>query len=211
MAIAVFYSQYAIAQPNDWDIPTTEALISHNKQNYSDHQAARNNQVVSQGTVSLWKSTTNKFNQLTNSIDQRLTSLYIITADAVLVYNIYTTLSDMASVEEESVQISFKYPFTVPILINGEQKIFQTASNLIEYISLLVVNYGTISKMKVSDRNLIFQEVTDDLNIMSTESNSLYLFMQRVQLSDQFKNTQPFQMINKDKQLVNDILNNLKK
>ena len=211
MVITVFYWNNAIAQPNDWDVLTTEALISHNKQNYSDHEAARNNQVVSQATVSLWKSTTNKFNQLTNSIDKRLTSLYIITADAGLVYNIYTTLSDMASLEEKSIQISANYPFTVPTMITGEEKIFQTATALTEYITLLVVNYGTISKMKVSDRNLIYQEVNDDLNIMSSECNSLYLFMQRVQLSDELKNTQPYQIINKDKQLVNDILNNLKK
>jgi hypothetical protein len=166
--------------------------------------------VVSEGTVSWWKSVTNTFNQLTNSIDKRLTSFYIITADAATVYNIYTRLSEMATVEEESFQISAQYPFTVPILINGEEEIYQSATNLFEYLSLLVVNYGAISKMKVSARSFIFEEITAQLNILSTQCNSLYLFMQRVQLSDLIKNSQPYQLINKDDQLVKDILANLK-
>jgi hypothetical protein len=206
----VFPVTHLVAQPNYWDVPTTEALISHNKQNYSDHQQATTNQLVSQGTVSWWKSTTNTFNNLADSIDKRLTSFFIITADAATVYNIYLRFSEMESVEEKSIDISYNYPFTVPVLINGEANIIQSATNLFEYLSLLVINYGAISKMKVSDRTLIYQEITDQLNIMSTQCNSLYLFMQRVQLSDMIKNSQPGQLINKDDQIVKGILNNLK-
>jgi hypothetical protein len=208
--ITVFNVPLVYAQPNEWDVPTTEILISHNKQNYSDHQQAAANQLVSQGTVSWWKSTTNTFNNLTNSIDKRLTSFYIITADAGTVYNIATRLSEMASLEEKSIELSYQYPFTVPILISDEDKIISSGTSLFEYLSLMVISYDAISKMQVSARTIIYREITDQLNILSAECNSLYLFMERVQLSDLLKNGKAYQLINKDDQLVKDILKNMK-
>jgi hypothetical protein len=50
--IVLLSHQFGFAQPNIWDVPLTESLISHNKNNYADHKEARNNQLVSAATVS---------------------------------------------------------------------------------------------------------------------------------------------------------------
>src|SRR3954462_4399993 len=83
------------AQVNYWDMPTTEYLIQHNTDNYTDHKAFKDNQVESQATVSQWKNITLKLKNLTDSIDQRLSSFFIITADVSTVIAIYTALNDM--------------------------------------------------------------------------------------------------------------------
>src|ERR1035438_7849117 len=76
------------AQPNIWDIPTTEALIAHNKTNFSDNKTVNQNQAVSTVTVGFLKSTKDKCKQLMDSLDRRLNSLYIILADATLAIKI---------------------------------------------------------------------------------------------------------------------------
>lgn len=46
-AISITY-----AQDDYFDMPTMTSLISHNKQNFADHQELRDNQLASQVTVS---------------------------------------------------------------------------------------------------------------------------------------------------------------
>jgi hypothetical protein len=71
MALTLSIAQALYGQQDTWDIPVTEQMISQNKQNYSDHQEVKNNQIVSQATVSRWKSSTNQFKTLSDYIDIR--------------------------------------------------------------------------------------------------------------------------------------------
>jgi len=198
------------AQDDFWDIPTTEALIAHNKTNYSDHQTFRDNQLVSEGTVSFWKSTTNTFKKLSDSIDQRLTSFFILTADVGILYQIYTGLSEMYGYQSKSVSIASKYPFTLPVIIDREQQIYQAAYSLFTYMTLIVMSYGDISKMKASGRQVIFQSIREQVFILRTMCYSLYCAMERVQFAQLLKNTKGYQFVNKDAGIVKDILSNFK-
>src|ERR1035441_8546552 len=85
----------ANAQPNLWDIPTTEALIAHNKTNFSDNKTVNQNQAASTITVGFLKSTKDKCKQLMDSLDKRLNSLYIILADATLAIQVGNIMSDV--------------------------------------------------------------------------------------------------------------------
>ena len=84
MLSLLFVGKTTNAQPNIWDIPATEALISHNKTNFSDNKTAKENQAISTVTVGFLKKTKDKCKQLVDSLDKRLKSLYIILADAIL-------------------------------------------------------------------------------------------------------------------------------
>ena len=193
-----------------WDIPTTEALISHNKTNYSDHQGFRDNQLVSQATVSFWKSTTNTFKRLSDSLDKRLTSLSILTTDVEVTYEIYTGLSEMYSYQSRSVGIATKYPFTLPVIISREQQIYEAGYGLFQYMTLLVLSYGDLSKMKASSRQVIFKSIRDQIFVLRAMCYSLYCAMERVDFAQLFKNTKEFQIVNKDASIVKDILTTLK-
>src|SRR5664279_325401 len=84
-----------LAQPNIWDIPATEALISHNKTNFSDNKKVKENQVASTVTVGILKRTKDKSKQLIDSLDRRLNSLYIILADATLGVQVASIMRDV--------------------------------------------------------------------------------------------------------------------
>ena len=207
MVIACISSVIMVhAQPNYWDTPTTEYLIAHNKDNYKDHKDFKNNQVVSQGTVSKWKSITYKLKNLTDSIDKRLSSFFIITADASTVLAIYTALNEMYAYQSESMEIGYKYPYTIPVLISRENEIITSASSLISYLALIVNSYTDISKMKVSDRNIIYHEIRMDLDVIRLRCYSMLQKMKQIDFVNVLKRTQPFKFVNNDAQIVHDIL-----
>lgn len=196
------------AQPNYWDMPTTEYLIAHNQGNYKDHKDFKNNQVVSQGTVSKWKNITYKLKSLTDSIDKRLSSFFIITADASTVLAIYTALKDMYAYQSESIKIGYKYPYTIPVLISRENEIIASSSSLISFLTLIVNSYSDISKMKVSDRNIIYHEIRMELDVVRLRCYSMLLQMKQIDFVNVLKGTKPYRFVNNDVQLVKSILKN---
>lgn len=198
----------AQAQPNYWDIPSTEYLITHNKDNYKDHKEFKTNQFVSRGTVSRWKNITNKLKNLTDSIDRRLSSFFIITADASTVLAIYTALKDMYAYQSESLKIGSKYPYTIPVLIAKENEIISSASSFVSYLALIVNSYSDISRMRVSDRNIIYHEIRAELEVVRLRCYSMLMQMKQIDMVNTLKQTKPFKFINNDAQLVKSILNN---
>jgi len=196
------------AQVNYWDMPTTEYLIQHNTDNYNDHKAFKNNQVESQATVSQWKNITFKLKSLTDSIDQRLSSFFIITADVSTVMAIYTALNDMYSYQSQSMDIAIKYPYTVPVIIERENEVIASASSFVSYLTLIVSSYTDISKMKVSDRNIIYREIRSELEVVRLRCYSMLQQMKQIDFVESLKKTAPSRYINNDAQLVKDIIKN---
>ena len=111
------------AQPNIWDIPVTAALISHNKTNYNDNKAVKENQVKSTATVNVLKNTKDKCKQLIDSLDKRLNSLYIILSDATLAIQVSKIIADIYEYQSESFQLILKYPYAAFLYYNNQQRI----------------------------------------------------------------------------------------
>lgn len=208
--LLVFSANTLFAQGDTWDIPATELMISHNRINFSDHEQVTANQVVSEGTVSGWKGSTARFKSLSDVVDKRLTSAFIVVADASTLYNIYNQLSEMINYENMALKIAYKYPWLAPVLTKEEGKILKSGTDLFDYLSLIILSYGDLSKMKVSARKVIFREIDMQIAVLKGRCYSLYQMMNRFDATEQIRNTKPSIYINKDAQLVKDILKNLK-
>jgi hypothetical protein len=198
------------AQPNIWDVPLTESLISHNKHNYSDHQEARNNQLVSTATVSAWKNAKDNFKQLVDNIDNRLTQAFIIVADVTTLYNTITALKEIEDYQEEAFLLLYKYPFAMPIFYQREVDLVKSAIELYSFVYLIIVSYGDISKMEVAARQTVFREMSTLINVLRAKAFSLLQKLKQIDFAEIYQGTQVWQFINKDKQLAEDIIKNFK-
>lgn len=210
LAALLSISTIDYAQQDTWDVPATELMISHNKQNYSDHQDVKNNQFASQATVSVWKNSTNQFKTLSDYIDKRLTSAFIVVADVTTLYNIYSQLSEMITYEQKSLVIAKRHPWAAPLLASEQAAIINSGNDLFSYISLLIMSYGDISKMKVSARKVIFHSIDLQVGVLKARCYSMYAMMKRLDLTSEIRKSKPVQMINKDQQIIKDILKNIK-
>jgi hypothetical protein len=204
-----FYS-HAEAQPNIWDIPATEALISHNKTNFSDNKTVKNNQLKSTVTVGILKNTKDKCKRLIDSLDKRLNSLYIIMADAVLAIQVSNIMRDILEYQGESFQLVLKYPYASFLYYNNQQKIIDDAGSVFNLIYMVILSYGDIGKMKVSERKIVYTQIIMQLGYLSTKCSVLASRLKMIDFSETYKNSRGWQYIDMDKDKVKQILNDWK-
>ena len=204
-----FYS-HVKAQPNIWDIPATEALISHNKTNFADNKTAKENQVKSTVTVDILKNTKDKCKRLIDSLDKRLNSLYIILADATLAIQVSRIMSDIYEYQAESFQLVLKYPYASFLYYNNQQKIIDNAKGVFNLIYMVVLSYGDIGKMKVSERKIVYTQIIMQLAYLKAKCNVLNGQLKMIDFSETYKNSRGWNYLDIDKDKINQIINNWK-
>jgi hypothetical protein len=203
------YAQ-AEAQPNIWDIPATEALIAHNKTNFDDNKTVKNNQLKSTVTVGVLKNTKDKCKRLIDSLDKRLNSLYIILADATLAIQVSNIMRDIFEYQSESFQLVLKYPYASFLYYNNQQKIIDDAGSVFSLIYMVILSYGDIGKMKVSERKIVYTQIIMQLGYLRAKCSALYGQLKMIDFSETYKNSRGFQYIDMDKAKVNQIINDWK-
>ena len=204
-----FYSHIE-AQPNIWDIPATEALIAHNKTNFDDNKTVKNNQLKSTVTVGILKNTKDKCKRLIDSLDTRLNSLYIILADATLAIQVGQIMKDIFDYQAESFQLVLKYPYASFLYYNNEQKIIDDAGSVFNLIYMVILSYGDIGKMKVSERKIVYTQIVMQLGYLRAKCSALNGQLKMIDFSETYKNSRGFRYINMDKDKVNQIINDWK-
>ncbi len=204
-----FFSQVK-AQPNIWDIPATEALIAHNKTNFDDNKTVKNNQLESTVTVGVLKNTKNKCKRLIDSLDKQLNSLYIILADATLAIQVSQIMKDIFEYQAESFQLVLKYPYASFLYYNNQQKIIDDAGSVVNLIYMVILSYGDIGKMKVSERKIVYTQIIMQLAYLKAKCNALNGQLKMIDFSETYKNSRGFQYIDMDKAKVNQIINDWK-
>ena len=198
------------AQPNIWDIPSTEALISHNKTNFSDNKTAKENQVKSTFAIGVLKKTKDKCKQLIDSLDKRMTSLYIILADATLAIQVSKIMADILDYQAESFQLVIKYPYAAFLYYNNQQKIIKDAKSLINLIYMVVLSYRDIGKMKVSERKIVYTHIIMQMGYLRAKCSALDGQLKMIDFSETYRNSRGWNYIDMDKNKLNQILNNWK-
>ena len=198
------------AQPNIWDIPATEALIAHNKTNFSDNKTVKNNQLKSTVTVGVLKNTKDKCKRLIDSLDKRLNSLYIILADATLAVQVSQIMKDIFEYQAESFQLVLKYPYASFLYYNNQQKIIDDAQSVFNLIYMVILSYGDIGKMKVSERKIVYTQIVMQLGYLRAKCSALNGQLKMIDFSETYKDSRGFQYIDMDKAKVNQIINDWK-
>lgn len=198
------------AQPNIWDIPATEALISHNKTSFADNKTAKENQLKSTVTVGVLKDTKDKCKQLIDSLDKRLNSLYIILADATLAIQVSKILADIYEYQSESFQLILKYPYSAFLYYNNQQKIIKDVEGLLSLVYMVMLSYKDIGKMKVAERKIVYTHIIMQMGYLRAKCSALDGQLKMIDFSESYKNSKGCNYINMDKNKVDQILNNWK-
>lgn len=198
------------AQPNIWDIPATEALISHNKTNFADNKTAKENQAKSTVTVGVLKTTKDKCKQLIDSLDKRMNSLYIILADATLALQVSIIVADIYDYQSESFRLILKYPYAAFLYYNNQQRIIKDAESMLSLIYMVILSYGDIGKMKVSERKMVYTHIIMQMGYLRAKCSVLDGQLRMIDFAETYKNSRGWNYINMDKNKVNQILNDWK-
>ena len=205
-----FVSETVEAQPNIWDIPATEALIAHNKTNFDDNRESKEKQFTSTVSAGVLKRTKDQCKKLVDSLDKRLNSLYIILADATLALRVSSAMKDIFDYQSESFQLILKYPYASILYYNNELKIIKDAESLYSLIYMVILSYGDIEKMEVSERKIVYTHIIRQLDYLRAKCEVLNSLLKMIDFSELYKNSKGWQYLDMDKDKVNQILNNWK-
>jgi hypothetical protein len=192
---------------NTWDIPLTEVLISHSKKNHGDHLDMRNNQAVSTATVSEWKKRQNQLKQLVDQIDRRLSSVFIVIADVAMMYEVSSSFEEMASYQQKTFELLTRYPYGATLVLGPQQQLYKDAVELFSFVQLMVLSYGDLTKMKVSSRQAIYRKLRDQVYVLRSRCYSIYQIMRKIEFAQLLQHTQVYPFIQKDKAIVQEIIN----
>ncbi len=199
------------AQTKVWDMALSQILVEQNKRNYRDNTQALSNQLVSHATVLKWKQTQDNFKKIVDKIDKHLTTAFIIAADITTMYNIYKSLDEMVEYQEKSFKIVYKYPWAAMWFYEKQVDVYKSAADLVRFMMVIVLSYGDINKMKVSSRETVFRELNTLVAVLRAKCFSLYQKMRQVEFAQLYKNTKAYEFYNKDKEKVQEIINDIKK
>lgn len=206
----IIVSPNIYAQTEYADPVVTQILVEQNKANYKDNKEALRNQLLSHATVETWRSAQNDFKKIVDKIDKHLTQAFIVAADITTLYNIYNSLDEMVDYQQKSFQILYKYPWAAGWFYEKQSQVYKSAVDLVGFITVIILSYGDINKMKVSSRKMVFFELNTLVAVLRAQCYSLYQKMRQVEFAQLYKNTSGYQFFNKDKELIKEILKDLK-
>jgi hypothetical protein len=198
------------AQKQMWDVGFTEMMITQNKHHFSDNLTAKNSQLISQATVDEWKSVNDKMNNLVDSIDKWINNVSIVLADAVSAYELALKWKDIFQVQGKIISLVDQYTFAIPLIINSESHIISDGEEFLSLIYLYILTGGQANKMRVAERKRLYSELVDQCQIILNKSKSLYQVATTIHFQETYKATIPTGILNQDKQIVSNLLKDLK-
>ena len=145
-----------------------------------------------------------------DSLDKRLNSLYIILADATLAVQASQIMKDIFEYQAESFQLVIKYPYASFLYYNNQQKIIDEAGSVFNLIYMVILSYGDIGKMKVSERKIVYTQIIMQLGYLRAKCNALDGQLKMIDFSETYKNSKGWNYIDMDKNKVNQILDDWK-
>jgi hypothetical protein len=131
-------------------------------------------------------------------------------ADAVLTIQVSNIMSDILEYQGESFQLVLKYPYASFLYYNNQQKIIDDARSVFSLIYMVVLSYGDIGKMKVSERKIVYTQIVMQLGYLRAKCSALNGQLKMIDFSETYKDSRGFQYIDMDKAKVNQIINDWK-
>jgi hypothetical protein len=205
-SIAILVNIDLFAQlPNHWNVPLTEQLIAHNRENFSDHQNSQTIQATSTATVSAWKQFNDKFKDLHDKLEKRTNQIFALLADVSTALRVAQSFQNIADWEWKTINEYGNNLIMVPFLIQGQVRVFNESYNTLLYVNMLAHAFGDLNKLDAGSRIQIMKILHMKLAMLETMAQSNYNSAKKFNLKKRVDNSRPMLMLNHDIRVINDI------
>lgn len=205
------WSSHSLSAQNTtaFDKPTVQALVNQNKDNFSQKQEEKRLQQRITAATLVWKEQQDKVTTMYTKLMQQVNSVFIFVADATTVAKTISLLTDLVKLQAECVELARQDPILIPFVMNNEVRVIQEATKLVTFLSLIVSSYSDLSKMDIASRRIIYTEVNGILNQMMWRTYSIKYALEQNNLKNRIKDSRFGGWINRDIQIVEDIMREL--
>jgi hypothetical protein len=211
LLLLLLFSTSLFSQKKVLDVAGIDLRIVHSINENGRQQTALNNQTSNTAVEEVNKSQTKKYKEKAKEIQERLNKLSI--------------LLDVYKVGQEGVKITnniknqqsyiiaeiTKSPYLIFLQINQIQEMATQMELLGRYLAGAILTGADIYAMENSDRKVITTFILDELRAIEFTSWQMYATISRVRMNQKLNANAFKNWINKDKQVVKEIIENAKK
>jgi hypothetical protein len=156
------------------------------------------------------KKSTNKLQTKYAKIKERLNSLSLL-FDAIMISpNSIPAIKSTIKNQEDIIQELKDAPYLAPIAVASEKEFVDKTEMIIRFITGLALSYGDINQMKPGDRKMLLNHAIDEINTLNSLSYETLSIIKSIKVAIFLKKENWKNFVNKEKDLVLDIIKNAK-
>ncbi|MGB3108287.1 hypothetical protein [Sphingobacterium siyangense] len=202
------FSAYAHAQLN---VELLHQLVQHSKDEHDRQTTARSRQAVTSANEEVNRSKMDELKQKYRNLQDRFHMLSLAIDASQIALQASPLISKIIENQDRIIRLASDDPLLIAMAYQTEIDIADKAYMLSRYLYALAISLGDLNQMKASDRKLLFGHVIRELRMIEGTSHGLAVNMFYSGRKKMLSAMNPFGgFINRDRELVNDILAKLK-
>lgn len=205
------YGGAGFAQRKALNIAGIHQLVSDSKSEHERQKTARNRQSQNTANEQANKTLLFKLKDSYRLLQSRFSFLGKAVSAAEVGLNASPLVSRIIADQSRLYDAAARDPLLLPLVYQTEVEFVLRAKDLSGYLLGLVLSYGSLNQMKISDRKILFDHVITELQQIAALSSGLVRMLDQAALSSILMAINPFSdYISMDKSVVEDILSNAK-
>lgn len=185
--------------------------VDHTLKEHERQTRVRNHQALVTTLEETNKTETNRLRSTYDKMISRLNQLGLVIDAAFLTQEAYPTLNTIIRTQKMILEKVADYPYLIPFAIENEIHVVQKAHSLVNYMVGLAVSLGDLNGMKSGDRKLLLGHALNELRTVAGLSYRMLSTLRGRILSDNLRKARFSRWVNREKDLIVDIINNAKK
>ena len=199
------------AQRKALNIAGIHQLVSDSRSEHERQETARNRQAQNTVNEQANKTLLFKLKDSYRLLQSRFSFLGMAVSTAEVGLNASPLISRIISDKSRLYDAAVRMPLLLPLVYEAEVEFVLRAKELSGYLLGLVLSYGALKQMKISDRKILFDHVLMELQQIAALSAGMVRLLDHSNLSSALMAMNPFSdFISTDKSVVEDILRNAK-
>jgi len=205
------YGGSSIAQRKALNIAGIHQLVSDSRSEHERQETARIRQAQNTVNEQANKTLLFKLKDSYRLLQSRFSFLGMAVSAAEVGWSASPLVSRIISDQSRLYDAAIRDPLLLPLVYQSEVEFVIRAKDLSGYLLGLVLSYGALNQMKISDRKILFDHVLTELQQIAALSAGMVRLLDQANLSSVLMGMNPFSdFISTDKGVVEDILRNAK-
>jgi len=182
--------------------------VDHTLKEHERQKDIKNQQAVVGVLEETNKTETNKLKNTYDKIISRLSKLGLAIDAAFMVQEAYPMLSQLIETQSKVIDVVSDHPQLLPLAIENERFIVEKGRSLVNYMTGLFLSVGDLNQMKAGDRKLLLSHALNELSSLNGMSWKMLSVMRGRLLADKLKQMRTLAWVNREKNLIGDIIEN---
>jgi len=205
------FEHAVFAQRKALNIAGIHQLVANSRSEHERQEKARNQQAQNTVNEQANKTLLFKLKDSYRLLQSRFSFLGMAVSTAEVGLNASPLVARIISDQSRLYDAAVRDPLLLPLVYQAEVEFVLRAKNLSGYLLGLVLSYGALNQMKISDRKILFDHVLTELQQIAALSSGMVRLLDQANLSSVLMGMNPFSdFISTDKSMVEDILRNAK-